>query len=443
MMKNRNQHPITNALNHLDEETVRACMESEIATHKAAPRLNRIYPKLAIAAACLTLTAIVGTAALLPFLLPNDPTLPGSTGPDSFMEKDDQEHPFVRLQVLSYDASEDDATAEDENVPDSDVTIDSNNYFRNCNLVLRFDCAEGETVTITSHNAVSPLSDDLANTLAALEQLDDPEEDMDAVTKAAVRRRLERKLYALQRKYQAQNRRSGITQVDDLTYMWNVPLNPEAYEIIDFTIYNAEDGIVGAGSICIGIRPTHYLYQLRTAVLGSERFESPIGQEEAEAYLDSLHATAEEAYSNMDFSPADENEGYALARSAVTDILQAEYPDPTQRDSCHYGAGSCDFKWYTFNRINTPETMHRFFLFSDGTYVEVAPEGAQVFDDMLYQLFESTEVVEEDFSDLTIPLTDGRILQFQEETYTDPIYGVERTKWVVSITESVNTQGVI
>ena len=442
-MKNRNQHPITNALNHLDEETVRACMESEIATRKTAPRGNRIYPKLAIAAACLTLTAVLGTAAFLPFLRPHDPALPGGTNPDSFLEKDEQAHPFVRLQVLSYDESEGDATAEDENVPDSDVTIDSNNYFRNCNLVLRFDCAEGETVTITSHNAVSPLSDDLANTLAALEQLDDPEEDMDAVTKAAIRRKLERKLYALQRKYQAQNRRSGITQVDDLTYMWNVPVNPAAYEIIDFTITNPEGGIVGAGSICVGIRHTFCLYQLRTTVLGSERFEAPISQEDAKAYLDSLHATAEDAYAAMDFTPADENEGYALARSAVTDIRNAEFPDPTERDSCHYGAGSCDFEWYTFNGINAPETMRRFFLFSDGTYVEVAPEGTAAFDGMLYQLFESTEVVKEDFSDLTILLTDGRILQFQEETYTDPVYGFERTKWVVSITESVHTQGIV
>lgn len=437
MMKNRNQHPITDALNHLDEETVRTCMESEIATRKAAPRLNRIYPKLAIAAACLTLTAVLGTAAFLPFLRPHDPALPGGTSPDSFMEKDEQAHPFVRLQVLSYDASEDDATAEDENVPDSDVTIDSNNYFRNSNLILHFDCAEGERVVITSHSAVSPLSDELANTLAALDELEDPEGDRDPKVDDALRRKLERKLYMLQRKYQAYQRNNGFIKVNDVTYMWNAPKNPDEYEVIDFTIYNAEDGIVGAGSICIGIRPTHYLYQLRTAVLGSERFEAPISQEDAKTYLDSLHATAEEAYSNMDFSPANGEEGYALARSAVTDILQAEYPDPTQRDSCHYGSGSCDFKWYTFNGINAPETMRRFFLFSDGTYVEVAPVGAAAFDGMLYQLFESTEVVEEDFSDLTIPLTDGRILQFQEETYTDPVYGAERTKWVVSITESV------
>lgn len=441
MMKNRNQNPITDALNHLDEETVRACMESEISAHTAAPR-QRIYPKLAIAAACLTLTAAVGVTALLPLLRAHDPALPGTIS-DIIIQNGEPSYPFVRLQVLSYDESASDTSIEDEDATNDGLTIDSNNQFRNSNLILHFDCAEGERVVITSHSAVSPLSDELANTLAALDELEDPEGDRDPKVDEALRRKLERKLYMLQRKYQAYQRNNGIIKVNDVTYMWNVPQNPDEYEVIDFTIYNAEDGIVGAGSICIGIRPTHYLYQLRTTVLGSERFDAPLTAEEATAYLDSLHATAEDAYTAMDFTPNSDTEGYALARSAVTDILQAEYPDPLERDSCHYGAGGCDFEWYTFNKTGSPETMRRFFLFSDGTYVEVAPEGAAAFDGMLYQLFESTEVVKADFSELSILLTDGRILRFAAEAYTDPIYGFQRTMWVTRITEATGTQNVI
>lgn len=442
-MKQRNhKHPVTDALGRLNEDAVHACMAEDIFPHATTHTHSRLFPKLAIAAACLAVTAVVGTAALLPLLRPHAPTFPG-TSSDLVINNGEQAYPFVRLQVLSYDESESGTDIEDESAPGNGVTIDSNNYFRNSNLVLRFDCAEGESVTITSHNAVSPLSDELANTLAALEQLDDPEGEMDAVTKDAVRRKLERKLFALQRKYHAHENRHGITEVDDFTYMWNVPQNPKEYEIIDFTISDAEGDIIGAGSICVGIRHAFCLYQLRTAVLGSERFEAPISQEEAEAYLESLHATANDAYADMDFTPNNDTEGYALARSTVTKLLNADYPDPTLRDSCHYGAGSCDFQWYTFNGINAPETMRRFFLFSDGTYVEVAPEGATVFDGMLYQLFESTEVVEEDFSEITIPLTDGRILQFQEETYTDPVYGTTHNMWVARMTDASTSQGVI
>ena len=430
MKQHNNRHPVTDALGHLDGEHIISCMCEDVTPHTAVSRIS-LCRRLAVAAACVTLAVTVGAAALLPLMRESDPTLPETSHSDTAAEDEREEYPFVKLQVLSYDEA-DDSTEDDADL-NSEITIDANNYFRNSNLILRFDCADGERVVITSHNAVSPLSEELANTLAALEQLNDPEGDRNAEADEAMRRKLERKLYMLQRKYQAQQRRFGMIEVDDFTYMWSVPQNPDEYEIIDFTIYNAEDKVVGAGSICIGIRHAYCMYQLRTAVLGSERFDTPLTAEEATGYLDSLHATAEEAYAAMDFTPNSETEGYALARSAVTDILNAELPDPTRRDSCHYGAGNCDFYWFTFNEANAPHTMRRFFLFSDGSYVEVATEGAADYDDMLYQLFEAQEVIREDFADLSIPLTDGRILSFVKEAYTDPVYGFERTKWVAVI----------
>lgn len=435
-MKNRNNHPVTDALGRLDEETVRACMSEDISPRVTVVH-SGLYRKLAVAAACLALTVAVGVTALLPLLRAQSPSVSG-TATDNTIQENEPSYPFVRLQVLSYDESESDADTNVGNDLNSGLTIISNKYFRNSNLIIRFDCAEGETVTITSHNAMSPLTDELAYVLAELEKLENPEGDRDVVVDDAIRRQLERKLFVLQRKYQAYQRQNPIIEVIDYTYMWTVPQNPDDYEIIDFTISNTEGEIVGAGSICVGIRNTYCLYQLRTAVLGSERFETPISQEEARAYLDSLHATAEDAYNDMDFSPADEAEGYALARSAVRDIELADpnMTDPLLTNSSHYGADSCHFQWYTFGVADRPETTRRFLLFSDGTYVEVSPEGAAGYDDMLYRLFEVTEWIDIDFSNLILPLTNNRSVTFLEEAYTDPVYGFERTRWVAVLTDN-------
>ena len=435
-MKQRNHHPVTDALGHLDEETIRACMSEDVSAPVTVARRG-LYRKLAVAAACLALTLAMGVTALLPLLRAQSPSVSG-TAPDNTIQENEPAYPFVRLQVLSFNESESDADTNVGNDLNSGLTIISNKYFRNSNLIIRFDCAEGERVTITSHTAMSPLTDELAYVLGELEKLENPEGDRDVVVDDAIRRQLERKLFVLQRKYQAYQRQNPIIEVIDYTYMWTVPQNPDDYEIIDFTISNTEGEIVGAGSICVGIRNTYCLYQLRTAVLGSERFETPISQEEARAYLDSLHATAEEIYANMDFSPADEAEGYALARSAVRDIELADpnMTDPLLTNSSHYGADSCHFQWYTFGVTNRPETTRRFLLFSDGTYVEVSSEGAAGYDDMLYKLFEVTEWIDIDFSNLILPLTDNRSVTFLEEVYTDPVYGFERTRWVAVLTDN-------
>ena len=438
-MKQRNHHPVTDALGRLDEETIRACMSEDISAPVTVAHRG-LYRKLAVAAACLALTLAMGVTALLPLLRAQNPSV-SDTAPDNTIQENEPAYPFVRLQVLSFNESESDTDTNVGNDLNSGLTIISNKYFRNSNLIIRFDCAEGENVTITSHTAMSPLTDELAYVLEELEKFENPEGDRDVVVDDAIRRQLERKLFVLQRKYQAYQRQNPIIEVIDFTYMWTVPQNPDDYEIIDFTISNSEGEIVGAGSICVGIRHAYCLYQLRTTVLGSERFETPINQEEAKAYLDSLHATAEEAYANMDFSPADEAEGYALARSAVRDIELADpnMTDPLLTDSCHYGADNCHFQWYTFGVTGRPETARRFLLFADGTYAEVSPEGAAGYDDMLYKLFEVTEWIDIDFSDLILPLTDNRSVTFLEEVYTDPVYGFERTRWVAVLTETEQT----
>jgi hypothetical protein len=233
--------------------------------------------------------------------------------------------------------------------------------------------------------------------------------------------------------------------------MWCIPTAKPSFDVVEFLIHNEAGEIVGAGSICIGIRYNHYVNQLRTAILGSTRFDTPVSEEEATAYLESLRATAEEAYASMNFSPLNDGEGFALSRSAVRDIEKADpnMVEPAQMSNCTYGFGDCLFEWYTFGVEDAPETTRRFFMFGDGTYAEVAPEGAEAYDGMLEQLFGAwgSNSDKADFSDLIIPLTDGRVITFHEESVTEPLYGkytedgeevtsITRNKWVAVIMES-------
>ena len=146
MKQHNNRHPVTDALGHLDGEHIISCMCEDVTPHTAVSRIS-LCRRLAVAAACLTLAVTVGAAALLPLMRESDPTLPETSHSDTAAEDEREEYPFVKLQVLSYDEA-DDSTEDDADL-NSEITIDANNYFRNSNLILRFDCADGERVVIT------------------------------------------------------------------------------------------------------------------------------------------------------------------------------------------------------------------------------------------------------------------------------------------------------
>lgn len=421
-MKNKHTHPVSDALNRMDEETVRACMSEDI-----TPRVSSVHRglcrKLAVAAACLTVTAAVGLGALLPLMQVDDPTLPETNPIDTATENAPEEYPFVKLQVLSYTEGAEEET-EDPSAPS--FSIEAEKGFRQSRLILRFDCAEGETVTITSHAAESSHEKKLAEIVNKLQSVEVEDENSNYAQR--LMRRLE---LILQR-----GASSALSAADATTYVWSIPGSKPDYDVVDFTVKNADGQIVGAGSICIGVRYHTGLYQIRTDILGSQRFDTPVSEEEAGHYLASLRATAEEAYNAMDFSPLNDDEGFALAYSAVSAL-------PNSGHTGSYGTGDCLFEWYTGNPIGQPDAdsaSRRFFLLPDGTYVEVAPEGYEAYDGMLEQIFgawgENSD--EEDFSDLAIPLTDGRMITFREEAFTEPLNGKEatsitRTKWVAVI----------
>ena len=428
-MKNKHIHPVTDVLNRIDEEMIRACMSEDV-TPRATVSHRTLYRKLAVAAACFALVLSVGVAALLPLMRANDPTLPEtglptSEGSTSSVKDKEEEYPFVKLQVLSYTEGAEEET-DDPSAPS--FSIEADKGFRQSRLILRFDCAEGETVTITSHSTEiihEKRVAEIANQLQSIE-----EEDKNSKYAQKLMRRLD---LLLQRGSGAV---STLSAVNDTTYVWSITGRQTDYDVVDFTIKNSTGEIVGAGSICIGIRHLPSLYQLRTDILGSQRFDTPVSEEEAGHYLESLRATAEEAYAAMDFSPMNDDEGFALARSAVSLL-------PNSGHTGSYGTGDCLFEWYTGNPIGQPDadsSARRFFLLPDGTYVEVAPEGYEAYDGMLEQIFgawgENSD--EADFATLAIPLTDGCVITFHEETFTESLNGKEtdsitRTKWAAVI----------
>ena len=421
MKQHNNRHPVTDALGHLDEEHIISCMCEDVTPHTAVSRIS-LCRRLAVAAACVTLAVTVGAAALLPLMRESDPTLPETSHSDTAAEDEREEYPFVKLQVLSY--TEGDSEAEDPSTPS--FSIEAEKSFRQSRLFLRFDCAEGETVTITSHAPEISYEKKLAEIVNRLQSVEVEDENSDYA------QRLMRKLELILQRGPA----SALSSADATTYVWSIPGSKPDYDVVDFTIKNAEGEIIGAGSICIGVRYHRSLYQIRTDVLGSQRFDSPVSEEEAVAYLESLRATAEEAYAAMDFSPMSDDEGFALAFSAVAAL-------PNSGHTGSYGCGDCLFEWYTGNPIGQPDAdiaARRFFLLPDGTYVEVAPEGYEAYDGMLEQIFgawgENSD--ETDFSTLAIPLTDGRVITFREETFTESLNGKEtdtitRNKWVAVI----------
>lgn len=436
-MKNKHIHPVTDVLNRIDEEMIRACMSEDV-TPRATVSHRGLYRKLAVAAACFALVLSVGVAALLPLMRANDPTLPEtglptSEGSTSSVKDKEEEYPFVKLQVLSYTEGAEEET-DDPSAPS--FSIEAEKGFRQSRLILRFDCAEGETVTITSHSTEIIHEKRVAAIANQLQSI--KEEDGNSQYAQKLMRRLD---LLLQRGSGAV---STLSAVNDTTYVWSITGRQTDYDVVDFTIKNSTGEIVGAGSICIGIRHLPSLYQLRTDILGSQRFDTPVSEEEAGHYLESLRATAEDAYNAMDFSPLNDDEGFALAYSAVSAL-------PNSGHTGSYGTGDCLFEWYTGNPIGQPDadsSARRFFLLPDGTYIEVAPEGYEAYDGMLEQIFGAwgANSDEEDFSNLAIPLTDGRMITFREETFTEPVYNedlhyvdggkvtsITRNKWVAVI----------
>lgn len=445
-MKPKHTNPIHDALNHLDEETVLECMNTDL-TPRVRTASHGTFRRVAVAAACLTLTLAVGAAAILPLMRADRPagsdTADGQTTPingsgtslSGDLPGDTDEVPFVRVQLLSFSEG-----TEGESGQNITIGVSENNSsYSGPQLVLRFDCAEGETVTLSSGVSSNtsfrrPIildNDEIAQALDTLENYD-PENDSYSWSIREARMLLhhlsaEMYLHAY-----------SIYEVDASTYIWQVPKSRPDYDIVDFIIRNADGEITGAGSVCIGMKYLgKYTPLARYTVLGAERYETPASEEDVTAYLDGLRATAEDAYAAMDFSVQTDIEGYHQANYAADLSWKSEITGKV--DSCQYSGGNFDFQWYTVTPIDQPEAMLRFFLFADGSFCEVAAEGAEAYDNMLYGLYYAIEEEEmiDDLSGFVLPLTDGRTLTFEAQPYTDGRF--TRTKWVVVIDEGQAT----
>ena len=444
MKKNMNQNPIIDALNGLDEEPVCTCMSEDITSHRTtSPR--GAYRKLAVAAACLMLTLGLGAAVALPLMRAEPPALPtDTTAPLPAVSTSpllwNDEPSFVNIQLLSFD------TVESEDTPPSDstVNVETNNIFRNKHLLLQFDCTDGETVVITSHDPITRFAKEISEVLAEMERLKNQEEQ-DFLIDIDARRALHHRILKLEseiRSVQYGNDTivigdsdiESMLAVNDTTYLWGLARSMTDYETIDFFIHNENGEITGAGSICIGIRSHTYVDQLRYEVLGSRRYERPVDEDEARAYIASLRDIADEAYAVMDFTPQNSDEGFKIARSAVHALLPADSASE-EWDTSGYSDSQCDFHWYTFRKIDTPKSPRRFILLPDGNYAEVASESGKAFDAMITVAFYGPHDIEADYSDTRLTLTDGRIMTFIEETYMDPDKQIERSKWVTQISE--------
>lgn len=410
MKQSRNHHPITDALNNLQEDTVLGCLQEDIIPRSVVSP-GHLYRRLAVAAACLTLAAAIGLTALLPLMRPESPAIPGTNHTDTSSEYG-EEYPFLSFQMLSYSEGE----AEENNGP---VTIlDSTTLLRTYDLYLQFDCAEGETVTITSHDmGDNDLSEAWESALKRVEEL-----DPDHLHSPTLAYRI---LYREFRTF-LNEKTHTLLKLEDNTYVWcgfSSQASERDYDVVSFLIRNENGEITGAGSVCIGTLSQCYNRQLRYEVLGSTRFDTPLTEEAAKDYLTSLEATAEEAYANMDFSPQTDKEGYAIASAQA----RSQFANAIGQRLEEYAYGF-QFHFLTFTERQDPQVTRRFFLFPDGTYAEVAPEGADAYDAMLAQIHSPNG--RWDYTDAAVLLTDGRTITFRSEPLTPTDESMPRTGWI-------------
>lgn len=418
-MKN-NREKLTHAFEELRGDTLGGVLTA-MDTQAVSPR-SHTRRFVTLTAACLAAVMVLGTVVAVPFLTADDPAV-STTGQDGVsdmnatLESPEAQDSFVRVQALSA------GTEEGEQMSNS-VSVDMS-YSR---IMLTFDCDEGETVEITSHytlNQQTAVSEKMEEVLLEYERMELTDHMLQNLERMLYReiRRLESSTETFDTELSKWEPDRVITQISEYSFLVCKRLfrGSNLSDVVDFVIRNESGEIVGAGSICFAVKVLYSSDMIRYEILGSKRFDAPVTEEEATAYLDGLHEKTEAAIAGMDFAPVTPEEGYEVAKA---DLIAACYWDEKLRvalDSLWtHSASFWEFRFvYPICSGEKQEDARSFITFSDGTWGEIAEDGGWI-DEPCTDESCSVGVEPHDHRvSRTLVLTDGRVITIERQLCVD------------------------
>ena len=426
-MKN-NRDKLHGAFGGLRGDTLREAMEA-----MEAPALKkRISPRrfLALTAACLAAVMVVGAVVAVPMMTAEGPALPDAVGNDTLMsdvgnndtflpntgvtmETPEENYPFVRVRALSA------LTEGGEEATDDNVSVNLQ-YSR---IMLTFDLQEGETAEITSHytlNRQTALSQRLEELILEYDRME--------MTESMIKT-LERILYRELRHLESEAETELVEwepnrvliQISDNSFLVSKRFFSilDLSDAVDFVIRNEAGEIVGAGSVCFAIKQLYSSDMIRHEILGSKRFDTPVTEEEAAAYVDGLHESMDAVIADMDFTPATADEGYEVAKA---DIVRTCYSNGQVIFSLESAWTEYSDLWeFRFLRARgRAQDEERFFIMlPDGTWGEISEDSGWINETCTEEGCVFGEGVHEHHVGRNLVLTDGRTVSVERQIYLD------------------------
>lgn len=421
-MKN-NREKLNHAFEGLRGDTLEGVMT--VMESPVAGRSNRTRRLVTLTAACLAVVMMLGAVVAVPLLTAEDPTVPiteqnsvPNTAPSVAVPEEN--YPFVRVQALSASAENGEETADDS------VSVNAE-YSR---IMLTFDLEEGETVEITSHNTLNrqtAVSKKLEELLLQYEKMELTESMLQTLERILYReiRHLEKEAGEAETELSEWEPDRVVIQITESSFLISKRLfwRTDASDVVDFVIRNEAGEIVGAGSVCFAMKLLYSSSMVRHEILGSKRFEAPVTEEEAAAYVDGLHENLETVMANMDFTPATAEEGYAVAE---TDLITTCYGDgkvlAALQSVLTNSASSWEFRFiYPRSRGEEPEDARSFIMFPDGTWGEIAEDSGWIYETCTDESCgaEEAPAEHEHYTGRILVLTDGRTVSLERRLYED------------------------
>ncbi len=421
-MKN-NREKLSHAFENLRGDTLREAMMAM----EAPVTSRRIHTRrfVTLTAACLAVVMILGAVVAVPFLTADDPIVPvtgqdGMSDMDSALISPEQNYPFVRVQALSAEIEE-----EGEQVNDS-VSVDME-YSR---IMLTFDLEEGETVEITSHhilNRKTAVSEKMEEVLLKYEKMELTDQLLQTLERTLYREivRLESNSYAEEFDTELSKWEPDrvITQISDYSFLVCKRLfrrGVNLSDVVDFVIRSESGEIVGAGSVCFAVKVLYSSDMIRYEILGSKRFDAPVTEEEATAYLDSLHEKTEATIAGMDFTPVTPEEGYEVAK---TDLITTCYGDEKVQVVLDVWTQSASFWEFRFLhprcRGEKQEDARSFIMFPDSTWGEIVEDSGWNDEPCTDESCTIGEGAHDHRVGRNLVLTDGRRVSLERQLYVD------------------------
>lgn len=418
-MKN-NRDKLHSAFDELRGDTLReaaAALEAPVVQKR-----NTSRRWVGVTAACLSAVMVLGAVVTIPLLSADDPSLPDTNqmavsvpSTDATLEAPEENYPFVRVQVLS--ATTDD-NGDKEQEKEESVSVDME-YSR---IMLTFNCAEGETAEITSHRTLNSKNAVSKRMETLLMQIESMEFSGNALK--ILERMLYREIRTLERNGEMETVLEPfrvMTQISDHSFLVHKNLFRPTFlsDVVDFVIRNENGEAVGAGSVCLAAKMLYSSNMVRYEILGSKRFDAPVSDEDAAAYIDGLHENAEAVIAGMDFSPVTAEEGYELAKIDIIKLCYGNGQVIVPVDSLW--TNSASFWEFRILKIRgRAQDEERFFItFLDGTWGEISEDSGWIYEECTDEKCTFGEDEHEHHTGRTFLLTDGRTVSVERQVYFD------------------------